>query len=161
MSFFANIQQITYDGRLVIDITKSYDIIDRFKNQIELFEIYTIQDGERIEQISEKFYGDQDLFWIILMMNDITDPFYDYPITSQELEAKLALKYTPSELGTVRHHVLNGMIYGNVDPSPGISTPVTFREYEIDMNDERRKLKIPKKQYIQQIVREFRKITRL
>ena len=161
--FFANFNQITYDDRTVTDITHSFDIIDKFKNDIELYEIYTVQDGERLEQVADKTLGNQNYYWIIMMMNDIINPFYDFPLSDKELKVFIDNKYNNPEstLGDERHNIhhyeYNGIIYGNVDPAPGLSTPVTNEQYEINLNEEKRKLKIPKPIYVNQIIAEFRK----
>jgi hypothetical protein len=44
-----------------------------------LYAPYTIQNGQRPEQISEAIYGDAQFYWVILQVNDITDYYSQWP----------------------------------------------------------------------------------
>ena len=46
------------------------------KNIME-FDYYDVQDGETPEMIAYKYYGDAELHWVIMVINDITDYYSD------------------------------------------------------------------------------------
>ena len=45
------------------------------------FEVYMINGDERPEQIAEKYYGDPELDWTILLANNITNINNEWPLT--------------------------------------------------------------------------------
>ena len=58
-----------------------------------LYTTYTVQDGERPDQISYKFYGDEQWYWILLQVNEITDYYTQWPLSEQELGEYVNKKY--------------------------------------------------------------------
>lgn len=61
--------------------------IDLFKSENpEFFDKYFIEDNQTPELIAYKYYGNQDLWWLILILNDIKDPFFDWCLSDAELE---------------------------------------------------------------------------
>lgn len=57
-----------------------------------------ISDTDRPDILAHKFYGDPQLHWVILMANDIRDPYNDWPRTQHSLEKKVAKVYPGSSL---------------------------------------------------------------
>ena len=68
-------------------------ITDEVKNSLALYDEYDIKDGETPEILAFKFYGDSNLHWIILQMNEILDPRFDWPLDTQKLHGYLSSKY--------------------------------------------------------------------
>lgn len=66
---------------------------DFIKNREGLFEKYQIREGERPDTLAYKFYGRSELHWIILMFNEIVDPFYEWPLTTNELNSLITYRY--------------------------------------------------------------------
>lgn len=54
---------------------------------------YVIEDGQRPDQVSYKLYGRANLDWLILMINDIIDPFNQWPQSDYEIKEKLKRDY--------------------------------------------------------------------
>ncbi len=77
----------------VKDITVRAKISDYFKNSALASLPYEIQDGERPETLAHRIYDRSDLHWVILMFNEIHDPYFEWPLSSAELESKLQAKY--------------------------------------------------------------------
>jgi hypothetical protein len=77
----------------VKDITVRAKISDYFKNSALASLPYEIQDGERPETLAHRVYDRSDLHWVILMFNEIHDPYFEWPLSSAELESKLQAKY--------------------------------------------------------------------
>jgi hypothetical protein len=48
-----------------------------------LYTTYTVQNGERPDQISYKFYGDEQWYWVLLQVNEITDYYTQWPLSEQ------------------------------------------------------------------------------
>ena len=58
-----------------------------------LYTTYTIQDGERPDEISYKFYGDEQFYWVVLQINEITDYYNQWPLSEKELTEFTYKKY--------------------------------------------------------------------
>lgn len=54
---------------------------------------YFVKEGERPDTISHKIYGRSDLHWLILLANEIHNPYFDWPMSSSQLEAHTDKKY--------------------------------------------------------------------
>lgn len=77
----------------VKDITVRAKISDYFKNSALTSLPYEIQDGERPETLAHRVYDRSDLFWVILLFNEIHDSTFEWPLSSAELESHLESKY--------------------------------------------------------------------
>jgi hypothetical protein len=56
---------------------------------------YDIQDGETPDIIASKYYGDSYRYWLTLFGNqDIIDPQFDWPLSSNEFQSYLVAKYS-------------------------------------------------------------------
>ena len=47
----------------------------KVKTNTLLFDTYEVKEGETPESIAHKLYGDTELHWIVLMMNNVVDRF--------------------------------------------------------------------------------------
>ena len=74
----------TLNGTEFINLTKSFKIKD-IVNRDVFTESYIIKDGETLDTISFNLYGDVKFWWILALLNDISDPFYDIPLTNESL----------------------------------------------------------------------------
>jgi hypothetical protein len=79
--------KITYDGIVVTDIFKRFKFLESFKDDLRFYQEYYIQDNETPEQVAWKFYQDTSWWWLILLFNNILDPFFDWPLSYLQLEA--------------------------------------------------------------------------
>ena len=91
MKYYSQLPTIQYEFEdityTIKNIFLKIGFIDLFKSQNpEFFEKYFIEDGQTPELIAYNYYGNQDLWWLILILNDIKDPFFDWCLSSTELE---------------------------------------------------------------------------
>lgn len=55
---------------------------------------YNIKDGERPEHIASRVYGNADDHWLILLANDVLDPYHDWYKSSTAMEEYVNRKYS-------------------------------------------------------------------
>ena len=60
-------------------------IDDLVKNNLSYFDLYDVKDGDTPEIIAFNYYGDSNLHWVVLLMNEILDPRYDWPLDTVQL----------------------------------------------------------------------------
>jgi len=54
---------------------------------------YTVEEGERPEDIANFYYGSVDYSWLVYMANNIIDPYHEWPLNTQEFNDMLIEKY--------------------------------------------------------------------
>lgn len=63
-------------------------------NEQAAFIDYDIKDGERPEQIANRVYGNANHHWLVLLANDITDPYYGWYMSQTTLEQYIQKLYS-------------------------------------------------------------------
>jgi len=79
---FSNLQPVKVN---IKNIFEQYRILDRYKIDGSSFTRYSIQNNEFLEYISYKFYDTVDFWWIIAAFNDIRNPFFDMPLSEDQI----------------------------------------------------------------------------
>jgi len=166
MALYENYPTINYNGFVVKDITIKLGVLDHLKNVVSVYENYIIENGDTPEIVAHKFYDDAELHWIILMMNDIIDPLFDWPLDIKAFDAYVTANYGAGNEHKPHHYEDNGLVIYYVPPdinNPYVNLPanltlVTNRMHEERINEEKRKIKILDKQYIADIESEARNV---
>jgi len=100
MSFFFNKHPvISYDiggARTVRNLFARYKLRDVLRTRSALYYTHDLSDGQSLEYIADRYYGDPTLDWVLLVVNDILDPAYDLP-----LSYSVFLSYIKSKYGSV------------------------------------------------------------
>jgi len=58
-----------------------------------IFYEYDIQEGDTPEIIASKYYDDVELHWVVMLFNDVFDPFYDMPLSTRNFDNYIEDKY--------------------------------------------------------------------
>ena len=99
MAYFSRFPLMVYDVagnenyKLLPDILKRVKLRSGLRSGSFLFDAYDVIDGERPEDIAFKYYGDAQLHWVVLMTNNITDRYYQWPLTQPQFQEHLEDKY--------------------------------------------------------------------
>ena len=138
----------------------------KLKSNTLLYDTYDVKEGETPEMIAHKLYGDPELHWIILLLNDITDRYHQWPMSGMQFLDYLNDKYTnPDGI----HHYESTQTSGDTkvkievfnevddDAYTGL-TPITNREYEENEQDKRRQIRLVDPSFVEQFVDEFQKL---
>ncbi|AFQ97209.1 base plate wedge component [Aeromonas phage Aes508] len=113
---FSFFDPIDYQGKSTTDIFKNYRVY--FNRVIVKYkpEVYWINGSTRPEMLAHELYGNQQLYWVLLMLNDVYDPFYGW-ITTQDAAYDYAQQQYP-ENKVVYHVDANGEKYWNLVEDP-------------------------------------------
>jgi hypothetical protein len=131
-----DIEQDSID--VVTNLITRFSFEKKFKENSSVFQKYDIRDGDTPESISYKLYGSAEKHWIVLAMNDIIDPQYDWPLDQITLGNFVDSKYTAnanvgqSGLSWAQSHIHS---YYKIEKRTTISTG-DFKEdtIEVDAN---------------------------
>jgi hypothetical protein len=90
--------------KLLPNILKRVKLRSGMRSGAFLFDNYDVKDGERPEDIAYKYLGDAELHWVILMTNNITDRYYQWPLTQPQFQEHLEDKYGLANIDAVHHY---------------------------------------------------------
>ena len=168
MSFFKQFPRTAY----IIDDT-AINIPDIFRrvaansliDNMTIMNLYDIQDAERPEHISYDVYGTTDYYWVILIANNIIDPYHDWPKSTTDLRQFAEQKYGAANLGKIHHYVSTAnekirVDYDETKFNAGTIGSISNMRHEEIVNEEKRRIKIPKPEYVAEIAGQFRKLIR-
>lgn len=79
--------------QVVTDIFRRIILSKEFSQNSAFFEDYEVLHGETPEEISYRFYGTTELHWLVLMVNDIIDPRFEWPTSQENLLLDVETKY--------------------------------------------------------------------
>ena len=157
--------------KLVPDIFRRVKTKNKIKNNITLLDVYDVEDGERPEHVAYKLYGESEYFWVVCMMNNIENPYYDWPLSNLQFENYVKDKYTnPEDI----HHYEKIQSSGSkisagpedyshmieVNSTEAGAGPVTNAEYERRIQDKKRQIRVLDPKYLDVFIQEFRTLIR-
>ena len=86
---------------VITNIMTRFRIQENLKENAAVYYTYDISDGDTPEILAAKLYDSPEKHWMILFMNDIVDPQYDWPLSFGQLTSYIDEKYKPSANSTV------------------------------------------------------------
>ena len=179
MAYFSKFPLMAYDMagnenyKLLPNILRRVKLRSGIRSGSFLFDNYDVADGERPEDIAFKYYGDPEYHWVILMTNNITDRYYQWPLTQPQFAEHLTDKYGAGSEDAVHHYEItqtsgptssNGpndyshMVECNSDETnPSI---ISNRDYEQRKQDEYRQIRLLDKRFLDTFIEEFDNLIR-
>lgn len=103
--------------QVVTNITLRNTISNEIKNNFAVFDEYDIKEGETPELVADKFYNNPSYHWVILHMNEVLDPRYNWPLSQNDLNKHVEQKY--ASINATHHYedsngvTINGNVYLN------------------------------------------------
>ena len=171
MSYFSKFPLVLRDKEYVVDITRRAKLSDSIANTNYL--PYTIKEGMRPEDVAYLYYGDAELAWLVLLANNILDPYTQWPKSQANLDAFIMKEYE-TKSGTTNEAVItwsqntsltNNIKYYKSKYVPEIHInhatytanptsewlPVRVYDYEFELNEKRRIISLFNRNYVDQI----------
>lgn len=93
MSYFKNYPTVNINGTESLDITRRARLGDILQDGVLDYMTYTVKEGERPEDVAYYYYDDPSLAWLVLMANDIVDPYTEWPKSESNLEKYIIAQY--------------------------------------------------------------------
>jgi len=157
------------DPKVVTHLLKRVALHSKASETVALFDTYDVRNGETPEMIAHKYYDDAEYHWVILLINNITDRYHQWPMNTRQFLSHLAERYDNVDAG---HHyeiyqesgdtsVKINIGTSNVDVDGNTiadATLVTNREYEEEKQDVLRKIRLLDPVYLEQFVEEFERL---
>lgn len=111
MKYFSSlplISQPNFNGHSVVAtnlLSRNY-LLPSLKDNLSLYYSYDLRESDTPENVAYRYYNDVNRFWILLYGNNIIDPQWDWPLTSNVLLAYLINKYSTAAGSTDSNVVL-------------------------------------------------------
>ena len=180
-NYFTNLPKVGYDingtGKdsflSVTNIMKSVRFKPAVLEDISNYYPYFVKEGERPDIIAHAQYGNIGYAYLILLVNDIYDPNFDWPLSSQIFEKFIINKYgsVTTAISGVKHYyqivraevartgtseripevkfVVDETTYDALDS--GDRTTLSNYHYEVELNDAKREIRLINPAFIRDI----------
>ena len=159
------------DFKEVTNLLRRVALRTKVRTNVLFFDTYDVKEGETPEIIAHKLYGDPELHWVILLINNITDRYHQWPMSTPQFLAYVNNKY--SNVDGVHHYEIaqdsgdtdtkievynNSALYTGDSDFYASATTITNFEYEESEQDKKRKIHLVDPEYIEQFVTEYQNL---
>ena len=174
MYFDKNFPTIPYDSvgqgtfKDVKNLLRRVALRTKVKTNALLYDTYDVKEGETPESVAFNLYDNAELHWVVMLVNDITDRYHQWPMRYSQFLQYVNDKY--DDVNAVHHYEItqtsgdtttkievysNSALFSGDTDFYGTATAVTNLEYEENLQDQRRKIKLLDPQYLPQFISEF------
>ena len=178
----------TLDGgetyQMMKDITVRTRIIEEMLDKKALYHFYTVSDESSPDDIATELYGDPQFHWVVLLSNDIVDPRMDWVWPESRVVRYTYEKYKEQDEIDYIHWMVEDNPFLNladlmevyrldilarthhhedsegewVDKDSEGSIAVSNYLHEMRENDKKREIRVLDPRYLQQFLREFKRL---
>ena len=147
------------------------------------FNYYYVQEGQRPDTLAQDLYQNSELDWVILTTNNITNIRDQWPLDHNDLHDYMLEKYgSEQNIAGIHHYETKKIVdeYGRTVMREGLEVdvnftfkyqnytnsivtvnpvaPITNYQYETKLNEEKRKIRTLKPQYLGAFISEHKQI---
>ena len=163
----------------VRNIMNRTKIKDSIKSDIAAYYPYFVQEGERPDILSFKYYGSVSYAYLILLFNNIIDPQFDWPLNTIDFENYIIAKYgsvsaaydetkfyyqiiraeVPKTETRDRQEEVKFIVDETTYNALAIASrkKVTAYDYETQLNDNKRHIKLINRDLIEDVDQQYKK----
>ena len=175
--------KIEYKGEQLRDLTRQARVLQIVRESDYYSSSYIVQEGETPVSLAQDFYNDPNLFWVILNLNNMINPWVDWYMDQLTLTKFTKNKYdlTDATLGSTFMWGLDGLFFreselgsavrtfnsfldeANDDESLAIDNfkqaaeLLSYIEFETIANEEKRNIRLVRPNQINVILKEYKK----
>jgi len=174
--YFSNFPSIVYDAtgnfdfKVVTNLLRRVALRQKVSADVLVFDYYDVKDGETPEIIAHKLYGDSELHWVILLINNITDRYHQWPKSYTQWLSFLEEKYPTDPAASTplifqTHHFEISQTSGDTTVKIDIgttdttsdfsATAVSNYDYEDNVRNEQSQIRLLDPSYLPLFVEEF------
>ena len=180
-NYFSSIPNVDYDingtepnqFRSVTNIMQRIRFKPSVLENITDYYPYYVREGERPDIVSFNTYGTVAYSYLILLVNDIVDPLFDWPLPSRQFENYIIEQYgsVSAAQSTNKYYyqvvraevaktgiservpeykiIVDQTTYNSLDSS--VRSAQNVYDYEVEQNDNKREIKLINPDFIQDI----------
>ena len=162
--YFKDFPVILYDSKEVTNLLRRVAIRSKVKTNVMFFDTYDVKEGETPEMIADKLYDDPQLHWVVMIVNNITDRYHEWPMSGNQFLDYVNEKYSnPS----ATHHYEIAQSSGDTSVKINIgtdntdyptATAITNFEFEQTDQDNKRKIRLLDPRFTDDFVADFKEL---
>jgi hypothetical protein len=178
-TFFSPFPKTMYSGSMATNIMVRYRVRELIYRYSKVFDDYIISDGEKPFVVADKYYKRPELSELILLTNMMLDPYYDWPMSTNEFDEYIVKTYGSTQTAMQTEYayyriIQNKEVFSDgsivpakelqIDKTAFLKLPLEEKrmvyayDYEMDRNENRRRISLIKKMYIPKIETEIKNI---
>jgi len=168
--YFKEFPTIPYDSegngkfKDVKNLLRRVGVRAKIKTNTSLYDTYDVKNGETPESIAHKLYGDSELHWVILLLNNVTDRFHDWPMSEAQFLQFVNDKY--DNVDAIHHYEIpqssgdtsKKINVGTSNSDYPTATAITNFEHEQEQQDNKRKIRLLDPSFVPSFVSEFKSL---
>lgn len=170
----------SFNYQLVKNLFRRITVREDIEKYVTMFEVQALPDGLKPFEVAKKITGDEGLDWLILILNNITDIYEQWPKKEEDLTKFVLEKY--GTFDNVHHYETQEVIWevpgeedivvfkrgievnedfratlpdGTVKSKEDSIYPVSNYEHESFLNDKKRFIRVPTMELINKILSEI------
>ena len=153
----------------VTDIWRKVKVRSKIANNLSLFDKFDVPEGDSPETVAYKVYGSTDYFWVVCLLNNVVNRYYDWPLDEFNFQQYVADKYANPD--AIHHYEITQSSGKQTGDGPSDyshkievnsdyvgAESVSNIEYERRLQDEKRQIKLLSPQYLNSFIDEFRRL---
>ena len=165
--YFNKFPDIIYDpdrdGQFQIckNILRRVAVREKVRTNTLLYDTYDVKEGESPESLADRLYGNTELHWVVLMVNNITDRYHDWPLSTPQFLDMIDEKY--DNVDAIHHYEITQssgsdkvkIDIGTDNTDYPSATPITNYEFELERQNTISRIRLLDPAYISRFVDEF------
>ena len=166
-----NLSGVNGNTKEVTDIWRRVKVRSKIANNVALFDNFDVPEGDSPETVAYKVYGDAEYFWIVCLMNNVVNRYYDWPLDEYNFQQYMKDKYdNPAGIHHYEAVQSSGKQTGDgpsdyshlleVSDDTHGGQSVSNVEYERRIQDEKRQIRVLLPNYLPAFEDEFIKLIR-
>ena len=165
MAYFNKLPKTTFDNQTITNLAISVKLHKLVKDDAFALLNYAIKDGESPDTVAFNYYEDASYAWLVLLSNNIIDPYYEWPLSVYNFENFIKKKYgsIPAAQATTIHCEHNTkditVSADSLTVSNGVSSgdyaAIDAYTYHDKINENRKFIKLINRSYLAQVTEQF------
>ena len=165
--YFNKFPDIIYDpdrdGQFQIckNILRRVAVREKVRTNTLLYDTYDVKEGESPESLADRLYGNTELHWVVLIVNNITDRYHDWPLSTPQFLDMIDEKY--DNVDAIHHYEITQssgsdkvkIDIGTDNTDYPSATPITNYEFELERQNTISRIRLLDPAYISRFVEEF------
>lgn len=170
--YFSNFPLVEYNGVALRNIMLKTNIIKELFLGQSIFYTYEVKDGEKPSMVAYNYYGSVDYTWLVMISNQMIDPYFDWILSDEEFQQFIISKYNSilaaqtlvveyaDNVSDERYSLDTFNYVFEGDDLDGWLIPVYAYDKEFELNEQKRNIKLIDKRFTRQITLELEKSLR-
>ena len=164
-----NLSGVNGNTKEVTDIWRRVKVRSKIANNVTLFDKLDVPEGDKPEDIAYKAYGDADYFWVVCLMNNIVNRYYDWPLDEYNFQRYVEDKYSNPD--GIHHYEITQLSGKQTSDGPSDyshklevnsdtagAQSVSNIEYERRLQDQKRQIQLLRPEFLDEFIEEFKQL---